>query len=32
MTLMQMLTPIAKVHWWSVADIVREAFDHLETN
>ena len=31
MTIMKMLTPIAKVQWLSIADTVRDAFDHLET-
>jgi CBS-domain-containing membrane protein len=31
MTIMQLLTPIADVSWLSVADTVRDAFDHLET-
>ena len=31
MTILQLLTPIARVHWLSVADTVRDAFDQLET-
>jgi len=32
MNIMQLLTPLARVAWLSIADTVRDAFDHLETN
>jgi CBS-domain-containing membrane protein len=31
MKIIQLLTPKTTVHWLSVADTVRDAFDHLET-
>ncbi|HUJ60670.1 MAG TPA: CBS domain-containing protein [Kofleriaceae bacterium] len=31
MTILQLLTPIARVQWLSVSDTVRDAFDQLET-
>jgi CBS domain-containing protein len=32
MTLMNLVTPIARVAWLSTTDTVRDAFDHLETH
>lgn len=31
MKITQLLTPITDVHWISVTDTVRDAFDHMET-